>query len=58
MIKNLNDFISIVALTLMTLYSFRFLVWSSLKSKNIDRSGDHEISKFQLIRDYADNIEE
>lgn len=54
MLKNLSDYISLFALILLTVISFRFFIISILDKEKDDNSR----SRMQLIREYLDNTEE
>ena len=55
MIKNLNDLLSVFILIILTIISFRIFVWSII---NKDDKDDNDISRWELIKEYNDNVEE
>ena len=57
MIKNLDDLLSLLVLIIITIISLRLFIWSFVKTNGSDDS-DNNINKWQLIKDYIDNIEE
>ena len=57
MIKNINDFLSIITLLFITIYCVRLFVWSFVKFKVKDHE-ENKVSKYKLIQEYLDNTEE
>lgn len=55
MIKNLNDLLSLIVLTIMFLFSIRLAIWAfTSKEKKVYTNENI----WQLIKDYNDNEEE
>ena len=55
MIKNLNDLLSVLFLIFVTIYSARLFVWAFIIKDDYE---DTSKGKWQLIKDYNDNVEE
>ncbi len=58
MIKNINDFLSIITLLFITIYCVRLFIWSFVKFKDNKDNEDNKVSKYKLIKEYLDNTEE
>lgn len=58
MIKNINDLLSFIVLIVLVIYSQGFLVYFYLKGKRKELTVDTFSSRWQLFKDYNDNIEE
>lgn len=58
MIKNINDLLSFIVLIVLVIYSQGFLLYFYLKGKRKELTVDTFSSRWQLFKDYNDNIEE
>lgn len=55
MIKNLNDFLTFIVLIIITIFSFRILLYSLIK---VDSNNSKNENLWKLILEYSDNEEE
>lgn len=55
MIKNINDIISIAVLIVLLIASMKIFAWAFFKN---DDESNEKVSKWQLIKNYIDNVEE
>lgn len=60
MIKNINELLSFIVLVLLFLYSQSMFFYANFKTKMSERKNYDEeyISKWQLFKEYNDNVEE
>lgn len=54
MIKNLNDLVSLLVLVIACIFGIRLLVWINFRNEN----ETEKVSRWQIIKEYNDNIEE
>ena len=55
MLKTLNDFLSLIALLIITFLSLRIFIGSLF---NKERTNESRISRFKFLKDYINNEED